>query len=90
MQTNAPKQSENPAEGDIAALAYQIWEQEGRPDGRDRVHWTKAEGQLKATRQQQKLTVVATPESLVSHHGQRKEPHRGKHGVEGESHRLAA
>ncbi len=29
-----------------AALAYQIWEQEGRPDGREQHHWQQAEKQL--------------------------------------------
>jgi hypothetical protein len=28
-----------------AVLAYQIWEQEGRPAGRDLHHWQKAEKQ---------------------------------------------
>lgn len=29
-----------------AILAYQIWEQEGRPVGRDQHHWEQAEMQL--------------------------------------------
>lgn len=29
-----------------AMLAYQIWEQEGRPAGRDQHHWQQAEMQL--------------------------------------------
>ena len=29
-----------------AVLAYQIWEQEGRPAGRDQDHWQQAEMQL--------------------------------------------
>ncbi len=27
-------------------LAYRIWEGEGRPEGRDREHWQRAEQQL--------------------------------------------
>lgn len=30
----------------LELLAYQIWEQEGRPCGRDREHWQMAEKQL--------------------------------------------
>jgi hypothetical protein len=30
----------------IRARAYQIWEQEGRPNGRDQEHWQEAERQL--------------------------------------------
>lgn len=28
-----------PQQHQIAELAYRIWEQQGRPDGRDREHW---------------------------------------------------
>ena len=31
----------------VAAYAYHIWEQEGRPVGRDREHWLQAEAQLR-------------------------------------------
>jgi len=31
----------------IAAYAHYIWEQEGRPVGRDREHWLQAEAQLR-------------------------------------------
>ena len=36
-----------PAEAEIARTAYFIWEQEGRPHGRDRAHWLQAEKLLK-------------------------------------------
>lgn len=32
----------------IAMLAYQYWEADRRPDGRDLEHWLKAESALKA------------------------------------------
>lgn len=35
---------------EIAHLAYQHWERDGRPQGRDREYWLEAEQQLKATR----------------------------------------
>lgn len=31
----------------IAQRAYEIWEQEGRPDGRDLEHWLRAESVLR-------------------------------------------
>src|SRR5436190_756100 len=31
----------------IQALAHSIWEREGRPEGRDQVHWEQAERQLR-------------------------------------------
>ncbi|SDR64209.1 Protein of unknown function [Rhizobiales bacterium GAS113] len=32
----------------ISALAHQIWEGEGRPDGQDRAHWEQAARELDA------------------------------------------
>lgn len=32
---------------EIAAAAYSIWEQEGRPEGRDVEHWLQAELQIR-------------------------------------------
>jgi IS5 family transposase len=37
-----------PTSEQIARAAYLMWEQEGRPHGRDMAHWLKAETQLKA------------------------------------------
>ena len=31
----------------IRALAYQIWEREGRPTGRERIHWLRAEAEVR-------------------------------------------
>ena len=31
-----------PREREIAEIAYTFWEEEGRPDGRDMVHWLRA------------------------------------------------
>ena len=33
-------------EGQIASRAHAIWEEEGRPDGRDREHWARAEREV--------------------------------------------
>ena len=35
---------------EIARVAYAIWEGEGRPDGRDHEHWTKAQRLLEEGR----------------------------------------
>lgn len=32
-----------PSEEEIARSAYSLWEREGRPNGRDTVHWFQAE-----------------------------------------------
>jgi hypothetical protein len=50
---NHPKPSvssrpaDEPTNEEVAALAYSIWEQEGRPEGRDLEHWRAAEAQLR-------------------------------------------
>jgi hypothetical protein len=40
-------QSINPSEEDITALAHQLWEEEGRPEGKADEHWRRAEAQLR-------------------------------------------
>lgn len=41
----------------ISSRAYQIWEQEGRPHGRDLEHWAQAEAELvSAARQTEEPT----------------------------------
>ena len=37
----------NPLE-QIAARAYELWEEEGYPKGRERIHWRKAEREFNA------------------------------------------
>ena len=32
----------------VAVRAYEIWEKQGRPHGRDREHWLQAAAELKA------------------------------------------
>jgi hypothetical protein len=38
-----------PTSEQIARAAYQLWELEGRPEGRDVAHWLRAETQLRAS-----------------------------------------
>lgn len=50
-----------PSSEEIAATAYGIWEQEGRPEGRDLQHWLQAEAQLRAVRQPEAPSVIRPP-----------------------------
>jgi hypothetical protein len=34
----------------IRQRAYEIWEREGRPHGRDRIHWLRAEAEMRDAR----------------------------------------
>lgn len=36
-----------PTQADVAQLAQQYWEEEGRPEGRATEHWTRAEQALR-------------------------------------------
>ena len=39
----------------IRQRAYERWEQEGRPDGRDREHWHQAEAEIKSVQNRSAL-----------------------------------
>lgn len=39
-----------PSDEEIAALAYELWEQAGRPDGRSEEHWREAEARLRGAK----------------------------------------
>ena len=45
-----PKAKITRNEADIALRAYQIWEEEGKPDGKDFEHWLKAEAEVATPR----------------------------------------
>jgi hypothetical protein len=47
---------------EIAARAYEIYEREGRSDGRDMDHWLQAEKELRAERQRRQSSVDPRPE----------------------------
>ena len=40
-------QVDAPTVKDIETCAQLIWENEGRPEGQDKIHWSQAEDQLK-------------------------------------------
>jgi hypothetical protein len=44
--TNASDQRQPAREQAIRERAYAIWEEEGRPDGRDLDHWRRAEQEI--------------------------------------------
>lgn len=49
VQTDAPEVVE---ENEIAARAYELWQERGCPDGSDREDWIRAEQELKERRAQ--------------------------------------
>lgn len=52
MSAKNEERLELPSSEEIAAAAHLIWDQEGRPNGRDLQHWLEAEAQLLAVRKQ--------------------------------------
>jgi len=48
---------------EIARVAYAIWEGEGRPDGRDHEHWTKAQRLLEEGRANTEFPAAAAGEA---------------------------
>ena len=50
INENKLKQTIESKHGEIALLASQIWEKEGKPSGRDEEIWLQAEAQLLAVR----------------------------------------
>ena len=46
MVTRVPSEILALTQEEIAVRAYHLWEQEGRPLGRDKDHWQRAEHQL--------------------------------------------
>jgi len=50
---------ESPSPENIALCAYLIWEQEGRPEGQDNIHWSNAENQLMACNAHEKWCPVS-------------------------------
>jgi hypothetical protein len=56
-----PPQEPEPPHWDVAVAAYYIWEQEGRPHGRDKEHWYKALAQLESRTAHGSGTAEARP-----------------------------
>jgi hypothetical protein len=47
MENQSKPQPTTPKYEDIAERAYQIWEDEGQPHGKDEEHWQRAEEELR-------------------------------------------
>jgi hypothetical protein len=66
MAKKFSKTVEQPTHDEIAARAYSIFEERGRPHGRDLEHWFEAEAQLIAARPERPTAVIrGGPESAV-------------------------
>ena len=50
-----------PANDEIARVAYAIWDAEGRPDGRDHEHWTRARQLVEEGRAEVEYPQAAVP-----------------------------
>jgi len=44
-----PGEDQGPVKQEIANLAYLLWEQDGRPEGREKIHWIEAEDEWIST-----------------------------------------
>jgi hypothetical protein len=64
------KAQDTPKTRQIEALAYALWVQAGRPQGREREHWAEAERQLGICGD--------SPATLVAAHPQPTDPHPKK------------
>ncbi len=51
MASKETRQTDNPAHDEISRRARAIWEERGRPDGRDLEHWLDAERQLRQAKE---------------------------------------
>jgi len=53
-----------PTEQQIKELAYAIWEQEGRPDGRDQEHYFRAKQILEAKEEPPLVQLTTAPSGM--------------------------
>lgn len=51
----------NPEPDSVAERAYSIWEEEGRPHGRDHAHWHRAERELTGNGKDASATLTEAP-----------------------------
>ena len=55
----------NPSEDEIRARAYELWEQAGKPEGREDEFWQLAEQALRATGKLQDIATEPPPPPLL-------------------------
>jgi Protein of unknown function (DUF2934) len=53
-----------PSEQQIKIRAHELWEQAGKPEGRDQEFWTKAEDALRETEQLRDIATAPPPKML--------------------------
>jgi hypothetical protein len=51
-------------EDKVRLRAYQIWEEEGRPEGEDIVHWYRADSEIEPERQQTQAELDSKPSDM--------------------------
>jgi hypothetical protein len=51
----------NPSEEQIRARAYELWEEAGKPEGRDDEFWQQAEQALRATEELRNIATSPPP-----------------------------
>jgi hypothetical protein len=51
-RTAAPRRQKEDVRDRIQRRAYELWESEGRPEGREHTHWLQAEREIARTRGQ--------------------------------------
>src|SRR5262245_43377320 len=61
--TTSTSASNQPSAESISRRAYEIWEQQGRPDGSDLQHWLQAEQELGANSTPQPTSRTQAPEA---------------------------
>jgi hypothetical protein len=64
MKSKSANQPSEKVRRDIQMRAYHIWEGEGRPQGREREHWLRAEAEI-LSRKPAKTATSAKPNGVV-------------------------
>jgi hypothetical protein len=75
-QFHSPSLFIGPTHQEIATCAYLIWEHEGRPEGREKIHWDQARAQLIACREHDMW--LAAWRSLMVHNYQRQKKKKSR------------
>lgn len=69
VANSGKSRSAAPTHDEISARARQIWERNGRPDGRDEEHWFQAERELRGGAREADERRFADPDRLVDAQG---------------------
>jgi hypothetical protein len=69
----------------ISALAYELWEKEGHPEGQALDHWLRAESQLRGTQ----TSMEDTSQNVQGSNGQQRKAKRSPNGASSMRSRFA-